>query len=40
VNDGKTEVLIPINELFVKKVDKAKKQILVDLPKGLVDVNK
>lgn len=40
VNDGKTEVLIPINELFVKKVDKAKKLISVDLPEGLVDVNK
>jgi len=40
VNDGKTEVLIPINDLFVKKVDKAKKEILVDLPEGLVDVNK
>ncbi|MCZ4407545.1 ribosome maturation factor RimM [Cryomorphaceae bacterium 1068] len=40
VNDGKAEVLIPINDLFVKKVDKAKKQILVDLPEGLVDVNK
>lgn len=40
VNDGVTEVLIPINDLFVKSVDKASKQILVDLPEGLVDVNK
>jgi 16S rRNA processing protein RimM len=40
VNDGKAEVLIPINDLFVKKVDKSKKQIFVDLPEGLVDVNK
>ncbi|MGB6035180.1 MAG: ribosome maturation factor RimM [Cryomorphaceae bacterium] len=40
VNEGKDEVLIPINDLFVKKVDKANKQIFVDLPEGLADVNK
>jgi len=40
VNEGKDEVLIPINDLFVKKVDKAKNQIFVDLPEGLTDVNK
>lgn len=40
VHDGQNEVLIPINDLFVKNVDKSKKEILVDLPEGLIDVNK
>jgi 16S rRNA processing protein RimM len=40
VNDGKREVLIPINDLFIKHVDKAKKEIFVDLPEGLIDMNK
>lgn len=35
----KTEVLIPLNDVFVKRVDKAKKRIHVDLPEGLLDVN-
>ncbi len=32
------EVLIPINDLFIKNVDRAKKEILLDLPEGLLDV--
>lgn len=40
VNDGRREVLIPINDLFVQSVDKTKKEIFVDLPDGLIDMNK
>ncbi|MBN1650900.1 MAG: 16S rRNA processing protein RimM [Bacteroidales bacterium] len=32
------EILIPINDLFIKKVDRTKKEILLDLPEGLIDV--
>lgn len=32
------EVLIPINDLFIKKVDREKKEILLDLPEGLIEV--
>ncbi|MEO7801153.1 MAG: ribosome maturation factor RimM [Ginsengibacter sp.] len=32
------EVLIPIHEDFVKKIDKKKKQITVDLPDGLLEI--
>ena len=35
--DG-TEILIPINDHFIKKVDKVNKTILVDTPEGLIDL--
>lgn len=35
--DG-TEILIPMNDTFIKKVDKKKKLILVDTPEGLIDL--
>ncbi|MDX1279300.1 ribosome maturation factor RimM [Oceanihabitans sediminis] len=35
--DG-TEILIPINDHFIKKVDKENKTILVDTPEGLIDL--
>jgi len=35
--DGK-EILIPINDEFIVKVDRAKKNILVSTPEGLIDL--
>ena len=35
--DG-TEILIPVNDEFIKKVDRDKKQILVKTPEGLIDL--
>ena len=32
------EVLIPVNESFLKKIDHKKKQIMMELPDGLIDV--
>jgi len=32
------EALIPLNEQFLLKIDKRKRQLLVDLPEGLLDV--
>jgi len=35
---NKKEVLIPINESFLKKIDHKKKEVIVELPEGLIDV--
>lgn len=35
--DG-TEILIPMNDEFITKVDKNKKEILVNTPEGLIDL--
>lgn len=32
------EILIPMNDAFIKKVDKKKKLIIVDTPEGLIDL--
>lgn len=32
------EVLIPLNETFLKKTDHKKKQVIVDLPEGLLEI--
>ena len=32
------EVLIPLNESFLKKIDHRKKEVIVELPEGLIDV--
>ncbi len=32
------EVLIPINESFLKKIDHKKKEVIVELPEGLLDI--
>ena len=32
------EILIPMNDDFIKKVDKKKKHILLDTPEGLIDL--
>jgi 16S rRNA processing protein RimM len=33
------EVMIPLNEAFVKKIDRRKKMALFELPEGLLDLN-
>jgi len=33
-----TQILIPMNDDFIKKVDKKKKSILVETPEGLIDL--
>jgi 16S rRNA processing protein RimM len=35
---NKKEVLIPINESFLKKIDHKKKEVILELPEGLIDV--
>ncbi|ETN94527.1 16S rRNA processing protein RimM [Zhouia amylolytica] len=35
--DGK-EILIPINDEFIKKIDRSKKTIIVNTPEGLIDL--
>jgi len=32
------EVLIPLNESFLKKIDHKKKEVIVELPEGLLDI--
>jgi 16S rRNA processing protein RimM len=32
------EVLIPINETFLKKIDHKKKEVIVELPEGLLEI--
>ena len=32
------EVLIPLNENFLKKIDHKKKEVIVELPEGLLDI--
>ena len=35
---NKKEVLIPINENFLKKIDHKKKEVILELPEGLIDI--
>jgi len=35
--DG-TEILIPMNDAFIVKVDKANKEVILDTPEGLIDL--
>ena len=35
---NKSEILIPINEDFLKKIDHKKKEVIVELPDGLIDI--
>lgn len=32
------EVLVPLNEIFLKKIDHKKKEVMVALPEGLIDI--
>ncbi len=38
VDRAGTEILIPMNDEFILKVDRAHKKILVDTPEGLIDI--
>ena len=38
IMNNKKEILIPITDEIVKKVDRQKKRILVDAPEGLIDI--
>jgi 16S rRNA processing protein RimM len=38
INRNEKEVLIPINEAFLDKIDKKKRQVFVTLPDGLLDL--
>ncbi|HET9745622.1 MAG TPA: ribosome maturation factor RimM [Chitinophagaceae bacterium] len=35
---SKKEVLIPLNESFLKKIDHKKREVIVELPDGLIDI--
>lgn len=38
INLQEKEVLIPLHEETIKKIDKKKRQVVVELPEGLIDV--
>jgi 16S rRNA processing protein RimM len=38
VKSGEKELLFPLNENLITRIDKKKKQLFVDLPEGLVDI--
>ena len=38
IMQGDKEILIPVNDDFIKKVDKENKQILLETPPGLIDI--
>jgi 16S rRNA processing protein RimM len=38
-SDSKKEILIPLHEHFIVKIDKKKKTILMDIPEGLTEIN-
>jgi len=40
VNGEEGEILIPMVDDFIKKIDRKKKQVLVETPEGLIDMNK
>ncbi len=40
VRDGEDEILVPMVDDFIKKVDRKKKEVLVETPEGLIEMNK
>lgn len=38
IDHNGTEVLVPLNDVFIQNVDKANKTILLDLPEGLIEM--
>ncbi len=39
-DDQKNEILIPVSDRFIEKVDREKKQLIFDTPEGLLDIYK
>jgi len=37
--DGNKEILIPLHEHFIVRIDKKKKTIIMDIPEGLTEIN-
>jgi len=37
---GKTEILIPLTDEFILETDKKKKQIIIEIPEGLINLKK
>ena len=35
---NKKEILIPVNDSFLKKIDHKKKEVIVELPEGLIEI--
>ena len=40
VNDGQGEILIPMVDDFIRKIDRKKREIHVETPEGLIEMNK
>ena len=40
VSDGNDEILVPMVKDFIKKIDRKKREVLVETPEGLIDMNK
>ena len=40
VSDGEGQVLVPMVDDFIKKVDRKKREVLVETPEGLIEMNK
>ncbi len=40
VSDGEGEILVPMVKDFVKKIDRKKREVLVETPEGLIEMNK
>lgn len=40
VSDGEDEILVPMVDDFVKKIDRKRREVLVETPDGLIEMNK
>ena len=40
VSDGENEILVPMVDDFIKKVDRKNREVRVETPEGLIDMNK
>lgn len=40
VSDGEDEILVPMVKDFIKKIDRKKREVLVETPEGLIEMNK
>jgi len=39
INRDGRKILVPLNEIFIKAIDRKKKILLLELPDGLIDIN-